>query len=335
MLPELQQPHRARTRSIDRPANLMRLSFRRRGLPIIGSRELSLGELVFHKRCRIMCMPGLNSNRSPKRTHFQCQSLKAQFRQVCKVSMFCTVLHTQHGAGGAPLQVDPPKTILDRLVMVILIAGAIVFAYFQVVECIRAHESPSSQTFVANVDRMYPGLMICPFSIDNMRETGICPKWSPQAVLSFEFGEGIYLENNNFDSLSNRQSASKCCNNIRSLIPASLDASLYIQPSNRNRNYLVTVKNQGSRVSPLCPDYLGLKNVCAQQNIPEFCDGWTPPNVQCLVIDPLRLDYVADCNPVKEVRANSVDSLRLNANSYGVYNEPGKGRRVDSFTYNG
>jgi hypothetical protein len=127
---------------------------------------------------------------------------------------------------------------------------------------------------------MYPGLMICPFSIDNMRETGICPKWSPQAVLSFEFGEGIYLENTNFDSLSNRQSASKCSNNIRSLIPASLDASLYVQPSNRNPNYLVTVKNQGSRVSPLCPDYLGLKNVCAQQNIPEFCDGWTPPNVQ-------------------------------------------------------
>jgi hypothetical protein len=271
-----------------------------------------------------------------------------EFQQVTKPDSFSVPLVTElkgansTGPGGLGIkaphtqkQVDPHKTILDRLIMVIVIAGAIVFAYFQVGECIRAHESPSSQTFVANVERMYPGLMICPFSIDNMRETGICPKWSPQALLSFEFGEGTFLENTNFDPASNQQSASKCSNNIRSLIPASLDASLYIQSSSRNPTQVVTVKNQGSRVSPLCPDYLGLKNVCAQQSIPEFCDGWTPPNVQCLVLDPVRTDYLGDCNPMKEVRANSVDFLRFSANSYGIYTEPGKGRRVDSFTYNG
>jgi hypothetical protein len=268
--------------------------------------------------------------------------------------------HARHGSRGESADVEakpvPPKTTLDWIVMVIVIAGIVTFAAFQISESVRAHQNPSSTSSVRNVSRLFPGLMICPFSYDNIRQYPVnaCPKWSPQATLSFEASNGFFLKNTNLDPESNRQSG--CENSIQSFSQKSLDSGLFLQTNNVQN--LVTVKNRGVRKLPICRDPSRgdgvvndiLTTFCRQNGIPDTCDGWTPPNVKCVVLDPLRVDAEistqaipnpyfpkkTECNPMKEIHANTLDSLTIDdGDSFGTFNAGTNGKAASFFSYSG
>jgi hypothetical protein len=274
--------------------------------------------------------------------------------------------HAQHGSRGESADVEakpvPPKTTLEWIVMVIVIAGIVTFAAFQISESVRAHEKPSSTSSVRNVSRLFPGLMICPFSYDNIRQYPVnaCPKWSPQATLSFETSDDPFsLKNTNLDPESNRQSG--CENSIQSYDQKSLDSGLFLMGNNVQPLFQATVKNRGVRKLPICrnPTKGGggdinniLTTVCRQNGIPDTCDGWTPPNVKCVVFDPLRVDAEiskqapgptmtyfpkkTECNPMKEIHANTLDSLTINnGDSFGTYADGTRGRQPSFFSYSG
>jgi hypothetical protein len=268
--------------------------------------------------------------------------------------------HAQHGSRGELADVEakpvPPKTTLEWIVMAIVIAGIVTFAAFQISESVRAHQNPSSTSSVRNVSRLFPGLMICPFSYDNIRQYPVnaCPKWSPQATLSFENSndEPYRFTNTNLDPESKR---SECPNLLQNLNPRSSYSGLWLQTNNVQPLFQATVKNRGVRKLPICKDPDGMKNqilttFCRQNGIPDTCDGWTPPNVKCVVMDPVLIDAEiskqanpnpyfpkkTECNPMKETKANTLDSLRIdNANNFATQNDGTGGRAASFFSYKG
>lgn len=140
---------------------------------------------------------------------------------------------------------------------------------------------------------------------------------------------------------------------MQSFQPQYLDTGLLLI-TNKAPLFQATVKNRGIRKIPICRDPQGrygpINNILTtfrrQNGIPDACDGWTLPNVKCLVFDPLRIDaeipkqpnanpYIPkkpECNPMKEINANSWDSLQFVANSFGTFDSGGDGR---FFSYTG
>jgi hypothetical protein len=218
-----------------------------------------------------------------------------------------------------PESVDAPKSTLDKIVLAIVAVGIIVFASFQISECVRAHEKPSSQTRVDNVARTFPGILICPFG--NGPFQSICPNWSPDAALSFDFsGPGgrspINLVNTNFDSNSQKVRSNSCTSNQFTDSGRMQSNWIWFATSGNsgrsaigNNNRQVTVKNSARPLVTTDP----------RDGVTTSCNSWTPPNVRCSVFDPSFFDEATKtipglrttCNPMREVIANSVDSMLL------------------------
>ena len=224
---------------------------------------------------------------------------------------------------------EQPKTILDNIILAAVIAGIIVFVAFQIRQGVQAYDNPVTKSTVLNVSRTFPGLMICPYSVNQFPATrfGVCPKWSDDAYLAFDFNnyeDGsssskpncprplvVSLRNSNVHSESKKiRSGSVCSSNtINSFNFGNLLTHGAVEDSTccpASFHKEVIVKNIAPPKLPECDS-------CAP------CNSWTPPKVRCLVFDPSNFEDDCRkasglnpiCNPMKEVAANSLDALQL------------------------
>ncbi len=253
---------------------------------------------------------------------------------------------------------DPPMTTLDKIVAVMVVVGIIVFSSFQIAQCVAAYANLATQTTVQNVTRSFPSVMLCPFSYDQINRVGICPKWSTQASLAFDFtyefvrGKGAnqgcgrrpfaQLINTNTDPASKSQrSALKCPLNslpIEEIAPdLEIAKNLYFGVIDKNCPKIfskqVTVKNVPVPMRP-------------QRNSEGFarCDTWTPPNVQCTVFDSSYFEEASRtipglnsvCNPMKEIYATSTDALLLQFDDFGMTSKSSdETGQYGAYTYTG
>jgi hypothetical protein len=214
---------------------------------------------------------------------------------------------------------------VDKLVMAVVVVGIIVFTSFQISESVAAHENPATKSTVEVVPRKYPGLMICPFSRDIGGNTGVCPKWSPDALLEFEPGGTAEsgLLNSNLHPESQRTPTRCPDNHFATIIADRGDALIFGNFPKRIPFFQkVTVKNSakptlkcetlGSSPTSVC------KNSQDTVTFPYLCPSFTPPNVQCTVYDPNYFDTQAKvygmdpiCNPMKEAVGNTLDYLSI------------------------
>jgi hypothetical protein len=213
---------------------------------------------------------------------------------------------------------------VDKLVVAVVIIGIIVFTSFQISESVAAHENPATKSTVQVVPRKYPGLMICPFSRDVGGNYGVCPKWSPDALLQYEPG-GMGVLNSNLHSASQR-TQTKCPDNI---LPPNMGNALFFGKfvfgsiskqleGMKTFAQKVTIKNS-AKPTLKCEtprDSSECKNPQHAVTFPFLCPSFTPPNVQCTVWDPNYFDTQAKvngmdpvCNPMKEALGNALDSL--------------------------
>jgi hypothetical protein len=219
---------------------------------------------------------------------------------------------------------------LDQFVIALIVSGMILFVSFQIRDCVLAHQNPNTQTSTISRPRSFPGIMICPFGrrfldtnfkYDNFINTDdffFCPKWSDDALLSFDFNPSVF--NTNYNAKSGRQ-GSVCPQNNEGVVSGgqsffsellrfgdmTRDGSEYTQ--------YATVKNKlSSRPVSVCkPRGSAQTPGCSR------CSSWMPPNVRCLVYDPSFFNSMAPkdgidpiCNPMSEGNdANALDSLHM------------------------
>jgi hypothetical protein len=228
--------------------------------------------------------------------------------------------------------------ILDKLVVAVVIIGIIVFTAFQISESVAAHENPATKTTIEVVLRTYPGLMICPYS-KNMAggksEQGVCPKWSPDALLQYDMPDIQFSFFNTNQHTASQRTRTRCpTNHVAALAPGDLsfggeplgNALLFGHfPSKLDRGtetmfyQKVIVKNSAEpKLSCFQNDRLECQNPQDAVTFPYLCPSFTPPNVQCIVFDPKYFDTQAKiygmdpiCNPMKEAVANTADSVSL------------------------
>jgi hypothetical protein len=216
---------------------------------------------------------------------------------------------------------------VDKLVVAVVIIGIIVFTSFQISESVAAHENPATKSTVEVLPRKYPGLMICPFSRDVGANYGVCPKWSPDALLQYEPG-GNGLINANLHSASQRTQTRCPDNHFATLGPANGNGLIFGKfvfgsiskqiESIKTFAQKVTIKNS-AKPTLKCETPRGsseCKNPQDAVTFPYLCPSFTPPNVQCTVYDPNYFDTQAKvtgmdpiCNPMKEAFGNALDSL--------------------------
>jgi hypothetical protein len=227
--------------------------------------------------------------------------------------------------------VDAPKSTLDKIVMAMVVVGIILFASFQISQCVASYNNPATKTSVETVARTFPGIMLCPFSYDVYNRVYICPEWSPQASLAFDFtasqersypkcpsSYSAYVTNTNSDIASLNTLSKSCPLNQVNVMPGSetsksnLYFDLFLDPCGVELSKLVTVKNTAK--------------LTRAGNGPLTCNSWTPPNVQCLVFDPSSFDEAEKaipglkpiCNPMKEVKPNSINAVQLSV-EFDIY----------------
>jgi len=244
----------------------------------------------------------------------------------------------------AALSADPTppnvSTNLDKIVLVIVVVGIIVFAAFQISQCVAAYANPSTKSEFVNVSRAFPGIMLCPFSVAQSLTPGFCPLWSPEAVLSFDFDftarPGCILSplstmffNTNVDDASRfLRSGANCAidpatNRVFFLARSTDNGCGFIDFSQK-----VVVKNSAKPFTTKCTDAGCL-----------YCNSFTPPNVKCIAFDPSSFEMASStnpalnpiCNPMKEVRANSRDSLNMDFAHFGIFSPAAFG----AYSYSG
>ena len=238
-----------------------------------------------------------------------------------------------------PLRADPPIKNLEKIVLVVVVVAIIVFASFQINQCVNAYANPATQTSVKNVTRTFPGLMICPFSYGQPAEfIELAPKWSPEAFLAFDFTYTqrvepqsrskcptrslLKLTNTNVDPVSQSQRSRSTClpnSDSETSTPELLFGVSEFQVPGTDCGISfekqVTVKNSAK------PQTECKKSRCITGA------SWTPPNVRCTVLDAPTFDEATKsmfpalkpiCNPMREVSPNSVDALYLSFTNFGI-----------------
>jgi hypothetical protein len=248
-------------------------------------------------------------------------------------------------------QEDPPKTTLDKIILVIVVIGIIAFAVFQIQQCVVAYTEPIPSSSLETVKRTFPGVMICPYSSKenggdadpiacsseqlNSDSFDNCPLWAPTASLSFDwvgqvptFSETfcsdnaaptMSLFNTNVDPGSSR-SVSKCLNLASSV-------------TGGNSPLVFGLMNNAGCIKSFARQIL-LKNSASSLNCTSVgcrsCQNFNPPNVKCLVYDPSFFDDAIKkipglesvCNPFRETSPNSQDAIEiLDPQEFGLQNE--------------
>jgi hypothetical protein len=227
--------------------------------------------------------------------------------------------------GSLPDSVGERKVTLDWIVMATVVVGIIVFASFQIQQCVVAYEKPASKSGIGNVSRTFPGVMFCPFSQGFDKTFGVCPRWAADASLAFDFnaiGPGgqsyttVSFFNTNRDSASQNERSTRCNSFNQGLDGLS---RLYFGPSDQKTSYVKQISVRNSARPEIRPDGPSRRSFFT-------CNSWTPPKVQCLVFDPSSFDEAtkADpalkvCNPMREVKANTVDSVDIQTASVSQF----------------
>jgi hypothetical protein len=235
-----------------------------------------------------------------------------------------------------PNKTSPPQNPrgsrekLDYVIIALVLSAAIVFAVFQISECVDAHQSPSSLSRTLERARLFPGLMICPFTTPEMflGPYDYCPTWEDDALLSFNYdGRFPRAFNTNVNYRETGRLQSLCPKNIkksqRSITATGVSFSLEFG----------VFLNTATSAAPPMNNYLSFAREVIVKNLQNdqhsdsewdsnlgrpSCLRWTPPNVKCLVYDPLEFDNMAKvhgldakCNPMKETAPNSLDSFQV------------------------
>jgi hypothetical protein len=234
--------------------------------------------------------------------------------------------------------------ILDKLIVAVVVIGIIVFAAFQISESVTAHENPATKSTVEVVPRTYPGLMICPYSQNHglpvFGQPPACPKWSPDAILQY-ISPNIQFDfvNSNLHTASQRTRTRCPLNHVAAVRVSGGDDLLFghfpsrlVRGSETLFNQKVIVKNS-AKPKLTCEqnsELTGCQNPQDAVTFPYLCPSFTPPNVQCIVFDPNYFDTQAKiygmdpiCNPMKEVVANTADSVTLSLKSFFSLDFPG------------
>ncbi len=239
----------------------------------------------------------------------------------------------------SPLTLVPSMETIEKIVLFIVATGIIVFAVFQLLQCVTSYANPVIKSTVLNVTRTYPGLMICPFSSNIMPFKSNCPQWSSDAYLSYDFNDYdkdsgdindygnptiarscpwplvVFLENTNtYRGSNSKRTRFTCSGNwlsnffggtplgFGSYGTTSCDGTPNGPPSFVGSHRFVTVQNTAKPVMWGNPDKPG-------ESI--ACNSMTPPNVRCLVYDPSYFAGNQQCNPMIEDEANAENALRL------------------------
>lgn len=243
-------------------------------------------------------------------------------------------LNTDDTSSAEPVKSKKFAMSLDKVVIALIVSGMILFASFQIRDSVSAHQNPKSQISTISRPRLFPGIMICPFGsqvldssfeYDNFINTDdffFCPKWSDDALLSFDFGtSNPSVFNTNYNAKSGRQ-GSVCPKNNEGVVSGGKTMIFQSETlrfrdmtgSDTEYTQYVTVKSKpSSRPSSQCRGSITQTPDCRR------CSSWMPPNVRCLVYDPSFFNSMAPkdgidpiCNPMSEGKdANVLDSLHM------------------------
>jgi hypothetical protein len=227
---------------------------------------------------------------------------------------------------------NPPghKTKLDYIVIAIILIAAIIFGAFQIRECATAHSNPGTVSRSMERARVYPGLMICPYTTPEtfIGPPDYCPDWDKDASLSFNYGGNpprAFNTNVNFRESGRQQSV--CKMNIKKSSPSITSTGAWLPlffgklaPANSNNDPDMSFAREA--IIKNSPDGDTSNAECQEGKcVTSTCLTWTPPNVKCLVYDPIEFDNLAEkngidpkCNPMKETVPNSFDSFQLAIN---------------------
>jgi hypothetical protein len=212
---------------------------------------------------------------------------------------------------------------LDYIVIAIVISAAIVFGVFQIRECVAAHTSPSSQSRSQERSRLFPGLMICPYTTPEMKISppDYCPDWKDDASLSFNYGgyfPRAFNTNVNFRESGRLQSV--CPKNIKKSEPSLTSTGVSFSLAfGKIAVWTDSQPDLNKNDEPFAVETI-VKNLPDPDSISKStsCLTWTPPNVKCLLYDPFEFDKMAKkygldpkCNPMRETVPNSFDSFQL------------------------
>lgn len=237
---------------------------------------------------------------------------------------------------------NAPKTVTDKIVIAVVVLGILAFAVFQIRECILAHDNPSTKSAVEPVPRTYPGLMICPYSVDFNKQNGVCPRWSADAVLQYDLPYDVTLLSNSNVHLASKRTAAACPFNNIANYPGQENSgnALFFGYFSYEKNLQVpftqkvNVKNSAGATLKCETDRnsFNCKNAQDAVTFPFLCPSWTPPNVECTVFDPNYFDKQSRlfgmdpmCNPLKETVPNSLDSVGF---SFPVWLDPNDASRM-------
>jgi hypothetical protein len=241
---------------------------------------------------------------------------------------------------------EPPRSLLDKLVLLTVVLGIVSFAAFQIIQCATAYAEPIFTSSLQSVPRVAPGVMICPYAKNWAGESfgcnspqGLTPLWAPNAILSIDWWGNMpkcfvnsksysttydiaFLASLDQVSASKRSSCANFLKKDHPLVSSGGSPVLFFGLLNETSATggndqmcafvsfarTVVVKNSAKSLN------------CTAAGCTTSRDSFTPPNVQCLVYDPSVFDDEAKkfgldpkCNPMREVSANSLDSFMFRA----------------------
>jgi hypothetical protein len=295
-------------------------------------------------------------------------------------------LELQVGGQSLLSQTEAKKNLLDKIVLVLVISGSIVFAIFQITQCVAAYAQPISTSNLESRNRVLPGLMICPYVDSGLAfhcaeptdsELEFYPLWAPDATLSFDFRRftspcSIYSKSyDSSDSLSILSIADKMTIEKRSKCPNAIPLNdIPFAPKGGNPHILFGAIHT-ERLRQSIQDYQDALNSSGPLHPPSECSEGssarrvtvknsakslvcssegcrssqsnTPPNVQCLAYDPSFFDddfkenpgTVSDCNPMREVKPNSVDTFIISFPHLPIVGKRGLQTPVGTYEYSG
>jgi hypothetical protein len=232
---------------------------------------------------------------------------------------------------------EPPRSMLDNIVLLTVVLGILCFAAFQIAQCAAAYADPISTSNLENVPRVFPGVMICPYS-KNWPYTsfgcnspdGLTPLWAPDATLAIDWwGNQPKCSYSTTDDLAFLASIDEVSESKRSRCPNFMgkkSANIGGAKGGSSMVFFGTINATAAATNDRCSltsfaRTAVVKNSakslnCTAAGCYTGLDSFTPPKVQCLVYDPSVFDEEAKkfgldpkCNPMREVSANSLDTF--------------------------
>jgi hypothetical protein len=266
-------------------------------------------------------------------------------------------------------QTEAEKNRLEKIVLLLVVVGILLFAIFQIIQCVGAYAQPISTSNLENRSRVLPGLMICPFAgtefgfrcATSGDRADYQALWAPDATLSFdfrnprrrEFFSSCTINSKSYDSSDafailsivdplSLAKRSKCPNaypleqfDQYGGSPPLLFGALDLEVMKQNRDGRETQCDSGSSARRVTVKNTGKSLICSSEGCSSR-QSHTPPNVQCMVLDPSFFDEDSkgtpgadpSCNPMREVNSNTVDAFQI---AFPFISQPASTRRNERY----